>query len=39
VVQLDIERVLRALLENDKDKAEEMAKLATALCSGAMIPP
>jgi hypothetical protein len=39
VMQLDVQRQLRRLLEADKQEAEERAALAQGLCSGAMIPP
>lgn len=37
--QLELERNLVSLLEKDKKKAEEIAALATGLCSGAAMPP
>ncbi len=39
VLQLDLERKLRALLTKEKDKAEEEAALAMGLCTGAFTLP
>ena len=38
-MQLQVERKLRRLLEYDKKEAEELARLAQGLCSGAGVPP
>lgn len=39
VVQLDLERKLRALLTKEKERAEEQAALAMGLCTGGAILP
>ena len=39
VLQLDLERKLRALLTKEKEKAEEEAALAMGLCTGAFTLP
>ena len=39
ILQLDLERKLRALLTKEKDKAEEEAALAMGLCTGAFTLP
>ena len=39
LLQLDLERKLRALLTKEKDKAEEQAALSMGLCTGAFTLP